>query len=66
MSRISTFGEFNLDYLCEGENIFNFGLPEAFPVLFSKAQLKEEINMVEDIALKLASVLPAIKDYHNV
>jgi len=61
MNRIKTFKEFNLDYLCVEDNIFSFGMPEAFPIMFSKYDLKEEKLLTEDIALRLSSLLPSFE-----
>ena len=60
------FFEFNLDYKCEEENTFNLRLPQALPVCFSKYGMNEEQLLSEDIALKLASVLPAMGDFYKV
>jgi hypothetical protein len=66
VSRVLTLKEFNLDFLCSGDTLFHFDLPQALPVIFSKANTPEEKELSERVGHKLASVIPSLFNYSTV
>ena len=66
LARLRTFKEINLDFLCPEANVFHLDMPAAFPVIFSKYGLKEERDLSDLIADKLATIVPSVFDYKNI